>query len=134
MLTGEGQNDLQLPPKLERDFSSQLIGPVCDRRHEPPTQRHVGETVALVVEQILAGAAQLFEQTAQPDAKRIERVRPKHVRAVPGNPDTEHERQTRRSRGRSQLRVLSRPSDARLARMDLKMMTNIASSATPPSE
>src|SRR6476469_10138257 len=47
----ERQDRLQVPAQLQRDFRSNLVGAVGDRRDEPKLRRERGETIALGLEQ-----------------------------------------------------------------------------------
>ncbi len=94
----EREDRLQLPAELERDFSSDLVGAVGDRRDEPQPRFAGCEAVALGIQKLAARLLDPQEDVANALAQDRYAVLRQDVGAMAGDPHRKDERHRRRTR------------------------------------
>jgi hypothetical protein len=99
-LAAEREDDLQLPAELERDFGSDLVGAVGDRRYEAQVRLFVRKAGALALVQRMAGVGDEQQDVADALAELRKAAVGEDLGAVPSDSDAEDERDARRGRDR----------------------------------
>src|SRR4051812_43688069 len=92
MCAVEGEDRLQFPAELEGHLGRDLVGPVGDRRYEPPADRLSGEPVRIILQQIGAGVLDQRQHVADPGSQRREAFSRQDLGAMTGHSDAQHER------------------------------------------